>query len=70
MSRHIITLEGETEELQPERLYCVTDQSGMNETYVWSPDGEGAFWYGSYEECDREHGPLGPVVFIQEITDF
>lgn len=68
MSRHIV-VDGETHPVTPERLYCITNKKGV-ETFAWSPDGEGFYWYDSEEEADDAHGEVGSIIHIDAITDF
>lgn len=66
--RHIV-VQGAEFVAREETLYRVTDRKGR-ETYAWSPDGEGFFWYDSYEEAVEQHGDNNPVHDVDDITDF
>jgi hypothetical protein len=46
----------EWDRLEAEHAYRITDADG--ESWAWSPDGIGCYWYDTREELEAQHGSL------------
>lgn len=38
--------------------------------YFVTPDAIGCFWYDTLDEAREQHGDTGPVISIEELSDF
>ena len=59
---HVVTLSKfnlirDHDAVEPERVYEVTNSHG-DSRYVWSPDGNGVYWYPTLNELVAEHGEV------------
>lgn len=55
----------ERKNLQAMQAYHET----KTDTYFWTPDGEGGFWYDTQEEMEDQHG-VDTIIEVSEILDY
>lgn len=55
----------ERKDLQAEQGY----HEAKTDTYFWTPDGVGGYWYDTLEEMEDQHG-AGDVIDVDEILDY
>jgi hypothetical protein len=40
-----------------------------SDTYFFSPDGVGCFWYDTLEEAQDQHGDTGDILEVEKLAD-
>jgi hypothetical protein len=54
------------ETLKVDRIY----KERSSGQYFVTPDGIGCYWYDTLEEAREQHGDTGPIISIDELSDF